>query len=87
MRHAGCWPRVSGRRPPARRETKYKPMKSGSRPRHTSGRSATAHAGVDEKLNLRQVSAGAPVIAQMGGKSLAASCADQTWTLAGSLGT
>ncbi len=37
-----------------------------------------AHGGVVEKRNLRQVSAGAPVMAQTGGKSPAANCEAQT---------
>src|SRR6266851_9217916 len=41
-----------------------------------------AHAGVLVKVNLRHISAGAPVIAQTGGKSFATSCDCQTWTLA-----
>src|SRR5882672_4892132 len=46
---------------------------------------APVQPGTVLKLTLYQVSAGAPVIAQTGGKSRAASCADQTRTERGPL--
>jgi len=47
-------------------------------PKHSNTRSAYVQAGAVENVSLRQVSAGRPVIAQTGGKSLAASCEAQT---------
>src|SRR6267143_3168034 len=47
--------------------------------------SRKAHGGAVENLNLRQVSAGCPVIAQTGGKSFAVSCDCQMVTRSGGL--
>src|SRR6267143_4717610 len=47
--------------------------------------SRKAHGGAVENLNLRQVSAGCPVIAHTGGKSFAVSCDCQMVTRSGGL--
>src|SRR5262252_2333862 len=74
---------VNGRWPFAVRETNRMTMKIRRKPMptHASKRNAYAHPGAVTKRNLRHVSAGRPVIAQTGGKSFAASCEAQTWTL------
>src|SRR5919201_4606568 len=76
--------RVSGRYPPAVRDTARMRMKIRSRPIpvSSSSRKAYAHPGAVTKRNLRHVSAGAPVVAHTGGKSFALSSDCQTETLA-----
>ena len=68
--------RVKGNGPLAWRPTRYasgRPTKNPIPTQSRTRRNTSAHAGAVENRNLRQVSAGAPVIAQMGGKSPAVS--------------